>query len=255
MVSNTFALIYAIVALLVLTQYRSLAQVGICQDNCVSSDRLTGNNRMTATRPHPWSQAVFPTKKEGFCKMGCQFFFSDYPKNTTCKRLCDFVYRYQTTVGYNDLAELAVMECRDGCDIELQVCQEGFYCTAGMMLPCPPGTFRESIQDLSVTSLDLATICAECPPGRYRPAAKGKSPLDCSLCPIGKYAGVTGSVLVSDCKRCPAGKTAEEEGMQTCKCITESSCDMKIFLDGVEKHFYQDGIDFSRETIPYVGRW
>lgn len=235
-------------------------QVSICNTNCGSSDRLTGPFRMTDTLPHPWSQVVFPTDKFGFCQMGCQFFFSEFPVNTTCKRLCDFVYRYQTTVQYSDLAETAVSECRDGCDIALQVCQPGFYCIGGVMIPCPPGRYRKTIPDLSITSLNAATVCAECPPGRYRPAGKGKKELDCSPCPIGKYAAVKGSVLVSDCVRCPAGKTAEQEGMDACKCITADSCDLvqqEKDSNGVlvDVHYYLNGVDFSRETTPFIGRW
>jgi hypothetical protein len=231
------------------------AQVQICRENCKSSDRLVGPFRMVNQRPHPWSQAVFPTDKFAFCQMGCQFFFTEFPVNTTCKRLCDFIYRYQTTVAYSDLAETAIRECRDGCDIALLVCQAGFYCTEGVMIPCPPGRYRSPITDLSVMSLNLATVCAECPPGRYRPSSKGKKPEDCSKCPLGKYAGVTGSVLVSDCRRCPAGKTAEQEGMDACKCINEASCDLEINIQGSPVHFYKNGIDFARETAPFIGRW
>ena len=230
-------------------------QVLTCQNNCESADRLVGPFRMTNTRPHPWSQAVFPTDKFGFCKLGCQFFFTEFPVNTTCKRLCDFMYRYQTTVSYSDIAETAIQECRDGCDIGLLVCQAGFYCTQGQMIPCPPGRYREPIPNLAVVSLNLATECTECPPGRYRPASKGKTTDDCAKCPLGKYAGVTGSVLVSDCKRCPAGKTSEQEGMQECKCINAKSCDLPINIQGTVEHFYQNEVDFNRETVPFIGRW
>ena len=99
----------------------------------------------------------------------------------------------------------------DGCDIALQVCQPGFYCNHGEMHPCQAGRYRETIDDLSIQSLNSATVCTECPPGRYRASERGKKEEDCSKCPRGKYASVTGSVLVSDCVRCPAGKFAEIE--------------------------------------------
>ena len=236
-----------VVLLAFLGHYVIFSQVDICQTNCASSDRLTGPQRMENTLPHPWSQAVFPTANFGFCQMGCQFFFSEFPVNTTCKRLCDYIYRYQVSVGYSDLAEQAINECRDGCDIALQVCQPGFYCTNGVMLPCQAGRYRSTIDDLSITSLNAATACVECPPGRYRASERGKDPEDCSKCPRGKFASVTGSVLVSDCVRCPAGKFAEIEGMSECKCITEDSC-------GMETYFAED-IDFYRESVPFVGRW
>ena len=152
----------------------TFSQVDICQANCASTDRLTGPRRMENTLPHPWSQAVFPTENFGFCQMGCQFFFSEFPVNTTCKRLCDYIYRYQVTVGYSDLAEQAINECRDGCDIALQVCQPGFYCNHGEMHPCQAGRYRETIDDLSIQSLNSATVCTECPPGRYRASERGK---------------------------------------------------------------------------------
>lgn len=80
------------------------------------------------------------------------------PKNTTCKRLCDYFYRYEITTGYSDIAEEAKLECQNGncfdvanpfaihkynisylgCDIALQVCEPGYYCSVGEMLPCPP---------------------------------------------------------------------------------------------------------------------
>lgn len=254
--------IIAIICIASLLSLNVVAQVQICQDNCKSSDRLVGPFRMTNTRPHPWSQAVFPTEKFGFCQMGCQFFFTEFPVISTCKRLCDYIYRYQITVSYSDLAETAISECRDGCDIALLVCNSGFYCTGGEMIPCPPGTYRQPIPNLSIVELNAATICAECPPGRYRPATKGKSPDDCSKCPLGKYAGVTGSVLVSDCKRCPAGKTAEQEGMEACKCINRDSCKLDQFKlideNRILYSYYDDasgGVDFARETIPFIGRW
>ena len=232
---------------LLLNAGRVFAQVDICQDNCASSDRLTGPRRMENTLPHPWSQAVFPTRLTGFCKMGCQFFFSEFPVNTTCKMLCDYTYRYEVTVGYTDLAEQAMNECQDGCDIALQVCQPGYYCISGQMLPCQAGRYRDTIPDLSIASLNAATVCAECPPGRYRASERGRRQDDCAKCPRGKYASVTGSVLVSDCVRCPAGKNAEIEGMSECKCITDESCNME--------NYFAEEVDYFRPSVPYVGRW
>lgn len=115
------------------------AQLELCQLNCVSDDRLTGPTKMQNTRPHPFKIAPFPTKLDQFCKLGCQLFFSEKPNNVTCKDSCDFSYRYRATDGYIDVAEEAILECRDGCDIALQVCQEGFYCRDGSMISCPSG--------------------------------------------------------------------------------------------------------------------
>lgn len=245
---------------------RTSAQVDVCQNNCQSTDRLTGPFHLKYTRPHPWKQTVFPTKLEGFCKLGCQLFFAEFPRNTTCKRLCDYYYRYRVTTGYSDLAESAISECRDGCDIAVQVCQPGFYCITGEMLPCPPGTFREPVANLGVVALEGVSKCTRCPPGRYRPADKGKNADDCTKCPVGKYANVAGSVLVSDCKRCPAGKVAEELGMAACKCMTNNgvanSCDQTYYSNSnpdTTRYYLPDKngetIDFYRQTSPFIGRW
>lgn len=240
-----------LLCLVLLVNFRNVTpQVDICQANCASSDRLYGPRR-TNPLPHPIPIAPFPSVNTQFCQMGCQFFFSEFPVNTTCKRLCDYIYRYQITVGYSDLAEQAINECRDGCDIAVAVCQPGFYCIWGKMLPCEPGRYRTTIPDLSIEALNGATICDECPPGRYRSEEKGKAIEDCSKCPIGKYAAVTGGILVSDCQRCEAGKFAEEEGMSACKCMTADSCDMS--WNGED--YYVNYEDFSRETIPFIGRW
>ncbi len=121
------------------------------------------------------------------------------------------------------------------------------------MLECPAGTYREPVTDVSVLALDRAHECTNCPYGRYRSATKGKNADECSKCPIGKYANVTGSIVVSDCQRCPAGKNAEEEGMRLCKCITPDSCDLTI--DATEETYFENGVDFYRESVPYIGRW
>ena len=126
------------------------------------------------------------------------------------------------------------------------------------MIPCPPGKYRTSVPGVSINDLKTGSKCVNCPPGRYRSRDKGVDIESCTKCPIGKYAGVTASVLVSDCQRCPAGKFAENAGMEICKCITGDSCDLEysaISLPTENKTYYfANGIDFSRETVPYVGR-
>lgn len=227
------------------------AQLELCQENCESSDRLVGATRMITTLDHPWATASFPSSNGGFCKLGCQIFYSEVPKNSTCKRLCGYFYRYKVTENYNDLAEEAKLECQDGCEIALQVCQAGYYCNSGIMLACPPGTYREPVKDISIIALKQATACTPCPYGRYRSTEKGKSPDDCKKCPKGTYANITGSIKDSDCLRCPAGQVAEEEGMKLCKCITPGSCDMD--LEG--RQYFSNGVEYFRETVPFIGRW
>jgi hypothetical protein len=229
----------------------SVAQVELCQANCVSSDRLVGPDQPTEPKTHPWASAPFPSSNGGFCKLGCQIFYMEVPKNTTCKRMCGYFYRYEVTVGYSHLIEEARLECENGCDIAVQVCQAGYYCNSGLMLPCEPGTYREAVVNVSNVALEAAGKCTPCPYGRYRSADKGKSANDCSLCPVGTYANVTGSKREADCSRCPAGMNAEEPGMRLCKCITPGSCELE--LNG--ETFFKNGEDFYRETVPFVGRW
>lgn len=227
-----------------------------CQENCVSPDRRVGPTPPPNTRPHPWSIAPFPTKFNGFCSLGCQLFFAEQPRNTSCKRSCDYSYRYKTTVEYSDLIEVGIYECFDGCDIALLTCQTGYYCNDGGMFPCPPGTFRENQTDASVSA------CVGCPNGRYRDRDKGTNADDCAKCPKGKYANLIGGTSVDSCIRCPAGTVAEEEGMGLCKDITTRSGQLNVPLDGVDRYFYSDptsntniSVDFHRETVPFVGRW
>lgn len=231
----------------------------LCQANCDSGDRLFGPTKTTKTRTYPYKIAEFPSTTASFCKLGCQYYFAETPNNATCKNVCEYVYRIKTTTGYSDIAEQAVLECRDGCDIASQVCQAGFYCLHGTMSPCQSGTYRVAVTDVSIVSLKIAEQCTDCPPGRYRPQAKGKRIDDCTKCPIGKYANVAGSKIVSDCQRCPAGKSAEQEGLSSCKCINEgipgsSSCDYTFTQNGETTTYFANDVDFYRESVPYMGR-
>ena len=92
---------------------------------------------MSQTRDYPYDVASFPSASSAFCKLGCQMFFSEVPNNFTCKNSCEYAYRYQLTTGYSDVANEAILECKDGCDIALLVCQQGFYCTQGVLFVLP----------------------------------------------------------------------------------------------------------------------
>jgi hypothetical protein len=227
------------------------AQLTLCQSNCNSADRLTGPTRMTETRDHPWATASFPSTNTGFCELGCQIFYNEVPENITCKGLCGYFYRYQSTTGYSDLVTEALLECQDGCEIGLQVCDAGYYCNDGQMLPCPVGTYREAIANVSIRALNEARECTKCPFGRYRSTIRGASPDDCTKCPTGYYVNATGSTSLNDCVRAPAGQNAEFEGMRLPNCITENSCNVTI--NG--KEYFSNGVDYYRETVPYIGRW
>ena len=71
--------------------------------------------------------------------------------------MCAYYYRYSATTGYSDITEEATLECQDGCEIALQICQAGYYCTLGIMTECPPGTYREAVTDTSIVALKLAS--------------------------------------------------------------------------------------------------
>mmetsp|Transcript_302 Transcript_302/g.686 ORF Transcript_302/g.686 Transcript_302/m.686 type:complete len:253 (+) Transcript_302:119-877(+) len=244
-----------ILVILLLVEFQTTtATIARCQTNCGNSTgRKSGPTQPANTRQHPWKPAPFPTAFGGFCNLGCQLFFSEEPHNVTCKRACDYSYRYGITVDYSDLGEVAKLECRDGCDIALQTCQTGYYCVDGLMRTCPPGRFRES-------NMDLVQECIDCPVGRFRVRDKGTNADDCAKCPIGKYANETGASSPDSCLTCPAGQVAEEEGMGLCKCIKNGiygSCHLEVLLGENITIYYKGeaGVDFFRESVPFVGRW
>ena len=121
-------------------------------------------------------------------------------------------------MGHNDLAEIARLECRDGCQMALKRCQPGYYCLqvsfveadatdassvapigymGGDMIPCPPGTYRNE-------SYDAVAECIPCPPNHFREDIKGRNLSSCSKCPAGTSAIAPGSTSMKDCVRCPA---------------------------------------------------
>lgn len=248
-----------------------IAQLEACQENCGAPNRLIGP-RHPSTRPHPWKAAVYPSASKTFCKLGCQYWYYNAPNNVTCKASCGHEYRYKVTVGYSDLADEARRECEDGCDIALLLAQAGYYAGNGSMVPCPFGTFREAVHNISTIPGPFNTTdeaihsssllqgvlqCVDCPYGTYRAATKGQNSLSCNKCPIGKYANRTGSTAETDCLRCPAGTTTAEEGARVCICITAASCNMPEPIEQGEatEDYFKDGVDYFRETIPFIGRW
>ena len=245
----------------------------LCQMNCEAADRLVNSTRPTDTRPYPWAIAPYPTKNKQFCKLGCELFFTEVPNNVSCKANCDWYYRFDSTEEYSNLAVTAKLECYDGCDIAYTVCQSGYYCVDGSMLPCPIGTYREAVTkpllknssytwNLQQPALKSVRACIGCPTGKFRGLLQGKSTEDCSKCPKGKYSDRLGATYVTDCIRCPAGKFGEYEGVSSCTCIDTKSCDLSVTIKNVgEYHYYKSskkypyGVDYYRESVPYIGRW
>jgi hypothetical protein len=149
------------------------SQISLCHDNCASAMRAvqTANKH---SRDHPYAVYPNPAKYSQYCKIGCQFYYVDVPKNTTCKRVCDYYYRHEVTTGYSDAMEQAINECKDGCSIANLVCDAGYYCSGGEMRACPTGTYRPSIVNFSIWAFNSAEQCTKCPTGRYRPQKQGE---------------------------------------------------------------------------------
>mmetsp|Transcript_42331 Transcript_42331/g.73593 ORF Transcript_42331/g.73593 Transcript_42331/m.73593 type:complete len:241 (-) Transcript_42331:247-969(-) len=206
-----------------------------CFADCASgSNRPVGPTR-PETRDYPYFKAPDPNPHMEFCEAGCTYFFQTSPTNETCKARCDYMYRYNGSVGYSDLAEVARLECHDGCDIALYRCQPGYYCAEGAMVECPVGTYRD-------VEYNNTQACNPCPEGRYREIPRGRYLDSCTKCRINTYLNFTGSFDQRDCLRCPDGTYTLEEGQGTCKCITQYSC----------KDKYRD---FQRGSMPFIGRW
>lgn len=212
---------------------------------------------------------VHPNPYTAFCEIGCSLFYSfptEIPVELVhCTDQCDEMYRYNISVGYNDLAEVARLECRDGCQIALKRCQPGYYCSqvklnktpsitsaivskqsenvyyeGGIMKPCPVGTYR----DVDYGSVET---CVPCPPGRFREDTKGRNLDSCSKCPVGTYNKLNGSSSILDCLRCPAGTFTNQPGSEFCLCITPAACANDQLPSPADAE--------KRDTIPYIGRW
>ncbi len=206
----------------------------------------------------------YPNPYTEFCELGCSIFFSLPTSNgrrvelSQCTSQCDETYKYNISVGYNDLAEVARLECRDGCQMALRRCQPGYFCSqvnvtnkkkevnheikykGGYMHHCPAGTYR----DVDYSSVEQ---CVPCPPGRFREAIKGHSLESCSKCPPRTFNAMNGSVSILDCLRCPAGTFTNEPGSAFCLCITPDAC--------AEDQLPSPADAEKRNTIPYIGRW
>ncbi|KAL7540844.1 hypothetical protein ACHAXR_010814 [Thalassiosira sp. AJA248-18] len=245
-----------------------------CHLDCRSSDRPVGptrpwhatdplQNPLHLTPPYPYHIGAndehiyeFPE----FCKLGCTYFFvssesEDMASGRTtlgqCIDQCDVKYNYNSsTPPYNDLAEMARLECRDGCLMALKRCQPGYYClqvsfndddvtyVGGDMIPCPAGTYRD-------VSYEAVTECTPCPPNYFREDIKGRSISSCSPCRAGTSAVNMGSTSIKDCVRCPAGTFSTEASF--CMCITPQAC--------AEEQLPPPADAEKKNTVPYIGRW
>ena len=237
----------------------------------INSDNLFGNSTLyltvlpsnTTSNNFVHRQILSPSYPNRFsrpCELGCTLFYSldESPKQlSSCFSLCDAKYKYNLTVGYNDLMELVRLECRDGCRTALIRCQPGYFCiqppkildkngqqhlniSMGSMHECPPGTYR----DISYQAVES---CVPCPAGRFREAKRGGSMESCTKCPVGTAVNSTGSSSILDCKRCPAGRYTTEPGRHVCECITPQACADDQYDDPADAE--------KRNTVPFIGRW
>ena len=259
-----------------------------CHIDCYSlKDRSVGptrpwdafdplRNPLHLTKPYPYHIAANDLDKYDalpeFCKLGCTYFFVSSEDSTTnkstldqCLYQCDDKYSYNSsTPPYNDLAQVARLECRDGCLLALKRCQPGYYCIqvsfdddfdddnkavdsstnivphyqGGDMIPCPAGTYRN-------VAYNAITECIQCPPNYFREATKGKSTSSCSSCPAGTSAIKYGSTSIKDCIRCHAGTFSTEASY--CTCITPQAC--------AEDQLPPPADAEKKDTVPYIGRW
>ena len=221
----------------------------------VTAAPYRANLALHGGRPNPYAK---------FCEVGCVEFFSSSDPVTLdeCTGKCDGRYEYNVTVGYSDVAEVARLECRDGCQMALIRCQPGYYCSqvvpsrvgddsekgggggplyaGGIMTQCPAGTYRD-------VSYGAVEECLPCPPGRYREDIKGRDLESCAKCRVGTYAAHPGGTSVRDCLRCPAGRFNSEEGGARWKCIRPMACEG----DGPASPADSE----KRDTVPFIGRW
>ena len=255
-----------------------------CHSDCTSSPRPVGptrpwdtmdplGNTLQLTRPYPYHIAANDVDEHRytfhtFCQLGCTYFYSASAsaeagtKQTTtlgqCRNQCDEKYSFNAlTPPYNDLAEVARLECHDGCHMALKRCQPGYYCLqpsfpdddstasssatqyeGGDMIPCPAGTYRD-------VSYESVSECTPCLPNHYREDVKGRRLSSCSPCPAGTSAVNSGSTSIQQCVRCPAGTFSTEASF--CMCITPQACAREQLAPPADAE--------KRDTVPYIGRW
>eukprot|EP00968_Pinguiococcus_pyrenoidosus_P027197 scaffold7358_cov252-Pinguiococcus_pyrenoidosus.AAC.41 len=214
------------------------ADRGGCQASCAAgAERLVGPTRPPNSRGHPFFPAPDPNENMQYCHTGCALFFEQFPAVTACEAQCDFLYRYDVSVGYSDHAEVARLECADGCRIGLLSCQAGYFCAGGQMLECAPGQYRNET--------DPIEACIDCPRGRYRGDSRGRRHRGlhpypwrlrvkrtssigryleaCKECPTGKFVNATGATRVESCLRVPPGRFSAVPD------IVEESCQAGSF--------------------------
>ena len=227
---------------------RKMRMLGKKSDEIIEED--CESNLIVQTKEH------FHTSK--FCEVGCSIFFSlpsDPVELVECIEICNNMYEYNITVGYNYLAEAARLECHNGCHMALRYCQPGYYCSQAKVLSyaagnsqgygefmahCPAGTYRD-------VSSNVVEECVACPPGTWRESIKGVDVQSCGKCPVGTYSNHSGSSSIKNCLRCPAGTFTTERGSKTCICITPGACSKEQLRSPADAE--------KRETVPYIGRW
>jgi hypothetical protein len=127
--------------------------------------------------------------------------------------------RISTTPGYVTVFKPAW----DGLTVSVAqtVCPEGFFCSGGVAVPCPPGTY--GVWEMQISSGD----CRTCAAGRYLAQSGGKAQTvggtssPCSPCPAGstRFGSADGSV----CHFCPPGSFSPAGSSSPCLACPNAS--------------------------------
>lgn len=254
-----------------------------------------------------------PNPYVDFCLLGCTFFFSDDFERTTtnttnilwkeeeeedsvslemCVDKCDLMYRYDFTVGYNDLLETARLECRDGCHIALKRCQPGYYCEqiniiennvslessiAGRNNHTNSSTNETASDgnDKDQNNISHATLknktftggfMKPCPPGTYRDISYD-AVTKCLKCPPGRFREASKGKNLESCSKCPRNTYNNNQfgSVSIKECIR---CPAGQFTEekgnGMCKCINPEAClgdrnspadAEKRDTVPFIGRW
>jgi len=161
---------------------------------CVSLDdgRKVSVEDTISLQSHDKALATpLPNPYSPFCEVGCELFYTNTTKvqkrqtsSSTglaqepisldgCRHLCDTLYSYNLSVGYNDLMEVARLECHDGCFIGWKRCQPGYYCstktTIISMGNTPAAAGNSTSTSTSLQQSQVGGIMIPCPSFKVHP--------------------------------------------------------------------------------------
>lgn len=137
------------------------------------------------------------------------------------------------------------------------VCEPGFYCSGGLSIPCPEGTYGVTF------GLSSSNCTAPCPPGYYCP----EQSVTPTICPEGTFGGVTGLTSPS-CEglcakghycpdgsttptqlQCPEGRYGAEAGLTNHACSQDCSSGYCVPTVCEQGHYCPSGSSSGREHV------